>query len=282
MFSFCICNDIIYVINNSVKEVKYYMIDKTKIINELNVLAKQGVDLWLSVYKLDEKGLRFLESLKVDISKLPSFEIDYENWYTKCYRLIANVAPHRLNDFVSLYKTAHKGKFTLENYSISDALLGYTLSQGEKVIAEQTSIARKVKMQSDIVRSLEPLINDYFYNLELELEANIFKSELDSANELLKKKFLRPSGVVAGVVLEKHLKNICDKHGINITKKEPGISDFNDKLKEEKVIDTPTWRKIQLMGDLRNLCAHNKGVDPTQQQVKELLDGTKNIISTVF
>ena len=258
------------------------MIDKEKIEKEIEDLAKQGINLYFSVFKIDPEGLAELKKIKVDIDSLPNFEVDYEDWYTKSYRLVQNVAPYRLNDFVSLYKLENIKNPSSHNYRIANAILGQVWSQGSRIIAKPVNVAQKVKMQAEIVGSLKSLINDYFYNLEIELESNIFDSELDSAKELLKKKFLRPSGVICGVVLEKHLKNVCDNHGIQIAKKDPGISEFNDKLKESKVIDVPTWRKIQLLGDIRNICAHNKGVEPTAEQVQDLLDGTKFIISTIF
>lgn len=258
------------------------MIDKVRIEEEINLLAKQGIDLFLSVLMEDEEGLRELKRKKIDTKSLPNFKLDYQDWYTKAYRLIQKVARYRADDFINLYKIDNVKNPRFSNYNIANALLGQVWSQGSTIVAKPSSVAPKVRMQAEIVGSLKSLLNDYFYNLEIELESNIFDSELDSAYELLKKKFFRPSGVISGVVLEKHLKNVCDNHCVQITKKDPGISDFIEKLKENKVIDVPTWRKIQALGDIRNICAHNKGVEPTEQQVKDLLDGTKSIITTLF
>lgn len=256
------------------------MVNKEELEKQIKDLAKYGFNLYLSVFKLDEDGKKQLKAAKVKIDELPTFNVDYEDWYTKCCRLIENVAPYRLKDFTNLYKIENRKKFDLDNYGIYDALLGHTLTSGSTIIAKPSAAAIKVKMQADIVGSLKSLINDYFYNLETELEYNIFDSELDSAYELLKKKFLRSSGAIAGVVLEKHLAKVCKNHNIDIKKKDPSISDLNDLIKPK--IKIAVWRKIQYLGDLRNLCCHNKEVEPTEAQVKELLDGTKDIISTVF
>lgn len=256
------------------------MIDKTMIENEINELSRQGFNLYLSVFKLDDELSKQLKELKnLDINALPNFQNDYDAWYTKCLNLIKNVAPFRLNDFVSLYKCNNRKNLDLSNYSISDALLGHTLSMGQRIVVKPSSIANKVKMQADIVASLKDLTSDYFYNLKIELQSNIFDSEIDSAYELLKKKFLRPAGVVAGVVLEKHLSNIVNNHNIVIRKKDPAISDYNDALKD--TIGISNWRKIQYLGDLRNLCCHDKKIEPTESQVRDLIDGTKYIISNL-
>ena len=114
------------------------------------------------------------------------------------------------------------------------------------------------------------------------MQADLFDSELDSARELLKKGFLRGAGVLSGVVLEKHLSQVCANHKISIRKKKPTISDFNDLLKKNDVVDVPTWRSIQRLGDLRNLCGHNKDREPTKEETSELIEGVDKVIKTIY
>lgn len=87
---------------------------------------------------------------------------------------------------------------------------------------------------------------------------------------------------MCGVILEKHLSEVCTKHTISLRKKSPTINDYNEELKNAGVIDLPTWRHIQLLGDLRNLCCHDKKSEPTKDQAKDLLDGTTKICKTVY
>jgi hypothetical protein len=118
-------------------------------------------------------------------------------------------------------------------------------------------------------------------DLEQIVRADLFDSEIDKARELLRAGFDRPAGVLAGVVLEEHLQNVCSKRSIRLAKKTPTISDLNDQLKNEGVVDTTVWRFIQRLGDIRNLCGHKKERDPTKDDVQELIDGTDKIIKTV-
>lgn len=69
---------------------------------------------------------------------------------------------------------------------------------------------------------------------------------------------------------------------IKIGKINPTISDLNNPLKKEGIYDLPTWRQIQVLGDIRNLCVHNKEREPTEVEVKKLIQETDNIIKTVF
>lgn len=258
------------------------MIDKAKIKEEIDKLFLEGKKLYFSMFLLDPKGKEALKKANIDESTLPVFTQKYNHWYTKSHRLIEKVAPHRLNDFVELYKKAKSKELSFSNYCISDALLGYTLTSGSTVIATPISAQGKMEQQVEILASIKNLVDDYFFNLETELQGNIFDSELDAAEELFKKKFLRAAGAIAGVVLEKHLNNVIQNHSIKLTKKNPTISDFNEKLKEGNFIDVPTWRKIQYLGDLRNICCHDKNVEPTEDQVKDLINGVKYIITNIF
>ena len=69
---------------------------------------------------------------------------------------------------------------------------------------------------------------------------------------------------------------------LKISKKDPSINDYNEKLKNAGIIKTEMWRFIQRMGDLRNLCDHNKKQEPTKENVADLIDGTDKIIKTIF
>lgn len=93
---------------------------------------------------------------------------------------------------------------------------------------------------------------------------------------------MRGAGAIAGVVLEKHLAQVHFNHNLKISKKNPSISDLNDTLKTSEIYETPTWRKIQHLGDLRNLCDHNKSKEPTKEEVEELILGVEAIIKTIY
>jgi hypothetical protein len=63
-----------------------------------------------------------------------------------------------------------------------------------------------------------------------------------------------------------------------VRKNEPTINDFNDQLKKAGAFDVATWRKIQRLGDIRNLCGHSKHREPTPEEVDEIIEGTESIV----
>jgi len=92
----------------------------------------------------------------------------------------------------------------------------------------------------------------------------------------------RAAGALVGVVIEGHLQKVATAHGVKLAKKNPTIADLNDSLKSAGVIDTPIWRKISYLADLRNLCSHKKDVNPTVEQVAELIQGADWLTKNVF
>ena len=136
--------------------------------------------------------------------------------------------------------------------------------------------------QLSIVKSIRERFRSSLFDIRQLAQADLFDSELDAAKELVKNKFTRAAGAVAGVVLERHLKEVCGNHGITVRKKDPPISDLNDLLKGANVIDIPQWRFIQHFGDLRNRCAHDKESEPTSDQVEDLLAGVAKVTKTIF
>ena len=112
------------------------------------------------------------------------------------------------------------------------------------------------------------------------VQADLFSSELEASTELQKAGHLRAAGVVAGVVIERHIKQVAAHHNFKSRRKKPTLAEFNDYLKKEAVIQQPMWRFVQHMGDLRNKCAHPDD-EPTKQDIIDLIAGAKKIQAEV-
>ncbi|MFC5571591.1 hypothetical protein ACFPN1_16165 [Lysobacter yangpyeongensis] len=225
------------------------------------------------------------KAAKAHLDALPDFKESYQSWYSECIALIKQLLPDRLNDFIRLYeKPKGRKDISFENYRIEDALQGLRITRysGSEVIADSKSAMPHLKQQVAILDSLKNRFESSLYDIRQLVQADLLDSELDAARELLKHKFMRAAGAVAGVVLEKHLLEVCNNHDIKVTKKHPTIADLNDALKNSDVIGTPEWRFNQHLADLRNLCDHNKQKEPTPEQVDDLIQGVAKVAKTIF
>ena len=215
-----------------------------------------------------------------------TIERSYQDWYTEGYVLIKQLLPSRLPEFEQLYKgDGRRRTISVETFNIQDWLNGVRAGEdvyGEKAFNDSAAVAMRFQTQLAILRSVGRRFDSSLFEIKQVLQADLFDSELDSARELSSRGFLRAAGAVAGVVLEKHLGEVADNHGFTTRKKNPTIGDFNDGLKDEAVVDIPSWRQIQRLGDIRNLCDHNKGREPTSEEVEELIDGVEKYTKTLF
>ncbi len=217
------------------------------------------------------------------VKKLPHFKTSYEKWYSECLVVIRQLIPDRLGAFVRQYeKPKNRKDVTYANYVIEDYMLGLQVTRGGgNVLADASAAIPKLQNQTAILGAAAGRFESSLLEIRQLVQADLFDSEIATARELLKNKFFRAAGAVAGVVLEKHLMQVCDDHAIKVTKKNPGINDLNELLKSNGVIDIPQWRHISMLGDIRNICDHNKQKEPTESQVKDLIDGADKVLKTI-
>lgn len=218
------------------------------------------------------------------LKKLPSFKSAYQAWYSEALALLAQLLPDRVEDFRRLYeKPKSRKEITFENYHIEDYLQGLWVTRyGDEVIVDSSAAIPRFAQQNAMLAAAKRRFESSLFEIRQLVQADLFDSEIDSARELLKMKFYRAAGAIAGVVLEKHLSQVCDDHKVKISKKHLTIGDLNDLLKAANVVDTAQWRYIQHLADIRNLCDHNKKAEPNEEQVLDLVDGVAKIMKTVL
>jgi hypothetical protein len=224
---------------------------------------------------------------KAEAAKLVgSFDREYQKWYTEAHALTKQLMPDRLTEFEYLYKGDGKRReISAINYSIQDWLNGMRAPNdfhGKKQYDDFGIIVMRFQTQLGILRAVTQRFESTLFDIRQLVQADLFDSELDAARELVERGFVRGAGAIAGVVLEKHLGQVTANHGIALRKQHPTISDLNDVLKNENVIEIPAWRLIQRLGDLRNLADHNKHREPTSEEIIELIEGVDKIAKTLF
>lgn len=250
---------------------------------DLDRLVHQGLLLEYAMMR-DVLGADFTKQVFKQLDKqtgeqllktLPDFKEGYEAWYSESLALLRQLLPERIDTFKSLYEKPRARKsIEYGNYVIQDYMLDLVRKNGfGETIVDPSAALPKFKQQLAILKAAKTRFDSSLFEIRQLVQADLFDSEIDAARELLKNKFLRAAGAVAGVVLEKHLLQVCGDHAVKVSKRNPTISDLNDLLKANSGIDVPRWRHISMLGDIRNLCDHNKHKEPTAQQVTDLIDG---------
>jgi hypothetical protein len=257
---------------------------------DLDRLIDRGERLLLAMGK-ELQGDAFVKQICASIGEekanallktLPDFATEYEAWYSESLALLRQLLPARVDNFIGFYEKP-KGRKSISygNYVIQDYLQSLRVTYGVSVTAEPSAAVPQFKQQLAIMKAAKTRFESSLFEIRQLVQADVFDSEIGAARELVKNKFLRAAGAIGGVVLEKHLRQVCDDHSISVTKKNPGIGDLNDLLKDNSVVDVPQWRHISMLGDIRNLCVHNKQKEPTDAQVTDLIDGTDKVLKTL-
>lgn len=239
-----------------------------EIKNEINELCNQGEMLRQAIAPKKGEGS--------ESNDLGLFWREYDGWYTKALCVVKQISPERLQDFVLLYRDEKRKEVSASTYTISDALRGLSSKSFHTTYATMCMIQQK-----NILRACLEKIDSRVANIQTILQADIFDSEIESAKHLKSRGFLRAAGAICGVVMEKHFAGVADNRGIQPKKKSPTIADYNDAFKDQ-VYDTLEWRRIQRLGDIRNLCDHHKDREPTIDEVEELISGVERVIKTIF
>lgn len=258
---------------------------------DLAALVKRGDKLLHAMYYACHEA-EFVKQMKTaygkkadeEIKSLPNFNTEYQAWYSESLAVLKQLLPDRVDDFVRHYqKPKGRKDIDFENYRIEDYLQGLQVTRGypKEVVVDSSAAIPQFEQQRAILQAANARFESSLFDIRQLVQADLLDSEIEAAEVLSRHKFARAAGALAGVVIEKHLAQVCSNHAVAITKKNPTIADFNEALKAAGVTDIPQWRFIQHLADIRNLCDHAKA-EPKPEQVTDLLEGTKKITKTLF
>lgn len=204
-----------------------------------------------------------------------SFNLEYEKFYTLALKFVKSIEPGRLDDFVKQYKDEKRKEVSVATYLISDAIVGYEHSYGNY---SRISAAPRMATQVGILLAIQENLSKSLNDIDTLIRADLFDDELESASHLLARGHIRAAGAVAGVVLESHLAVVSDRHGFKSRKKNLNIADYNEFLKSEGHFEIAEWRRVQSLADIRNLCDHQKGREPSTDDVSDMIKGVARVI----
>jgi len=260
-------------------------IDRYK--KDLELLIKQGTSLMLGLYNEFSSEyatqIKKLDKETQEKIKKSTFKDKYNTWYNESLALIKQLILERYDDFVAYYKQPKRKTINYETYCISDYLIGLVVNDGwGDPVFKQSCIITKFEQQLAILTSLKSRFDSSLYEIKELLQSDLFNSELEAAKELQKKGFHRAAGAICGVVIERHLSQVCERRGIKVAKKNPSINDYKSLLQANDVIDVSQMRRIELMADIRNKCDHSKKEEPTDDDISEIISGTNKIIKSIY
>lgn len=225
---------------------------------------------------------KHIHKLLDDIIDLIEYRTAYQRWDTQSLKIVQNLVADKYDRFVEFFESNPNRKL------LDDSIQEYVRTMGvgkggypEELPFNPEELARmRFLNHLQVLDELSYRVESVLADIENHLFAELQQKALEAA-KTLKPISLRAAGTLAGVVLERHLRKLALKHTVTIPRQETTIRDLNDPLKLGKVYDFATWRKIQQLGDLYNLCSHQRNRDPKLDEVDDLIDGVHSIIQSV-
>lgn len=253
--------------------------NKELLNKELEKLIEEAKLLRIMFYYKAQTKFKF-DKIDLEIAKQHdtqdfSLEKAYNSFYTRALPILEKILPNRVKEFNECYKLntiTHLSKYDISTFLIR--------VQCVSLCSEYELEAIKLfERQQSIIEAARDLLDTQIFNLENDIRQNIYTDELDIAEKLFSKGYIRASGSVAGVVLENHLKNVCRQDSSIQLNGSETLSQYNLLLKSK--IGNIVWGRIDSISRIRNACDHARDEAPTQNEVKLLIDETKQILKDV-
>jgi hypothetical protein len=118
------------------------------------------------------------------------------------------------------------------------------------------------------------------------VHSDLFADLLEAADYLLGETYKDPAAVMAGGVLEQHLREVCRKHGIDTTFTTPGgdtkpkmIDTMNADLARASAYGKIEQKQVTAWAGIRNAAAHGEYGKYDDNQVRQMVVGIRDFIS---
>src|SRR5260370_5427981 len=175
-------------------------------------------------------------------------------------------------------------------------LLEPLTKQGTSLKEQVNSLGQSGKSKSEVesfVGVLEALREDlergFLDNLLLKIEAEVAADYMGQAEGLLNEgqpgKFDHvPAAVLAGAVLEKALRRLCDEHQPPIPTADTNgnpktLNPLIDELKKANLFNEVKAKQLRAWADIRNKAAHGEFDQFKRTDVEQMIEGVKNFLA---
>jgi hypothetical protein len=192
---------------------------------------------------------------------------NYRFWHSIAWPLVTANLPERVGEFEKMYDQA--------TFAAQRFVTEYGEIQGNQV----SNFSEYFSNQIGFVRSIPRNLQSKVLALRGLVARDLMEDELTVSLSLLRENYIREAGVIAGVVLERHLKMLCEKYDIEVGARDM-LGQLNDKLRSHYPNDAE-YRRVQFFSEIRASCAHDKGGEPERSAVSQLISGVQGFIAAI-
>jgi len=116
----------------------------------------------------------------------------------------------------------------------------------------------------------------YLISIKALIQAEVFESELEQAQELLNSGYRLASAVISGIVLETSLRELCNQNSIPHS----NLDKMNADLAKKGIYNKLQQKRITVIANIRNSAAHGKPDEFTNLDVESMIKDIERFLLT--
>ncbi|MEC4874031.1 DUF4145 domain-containing protein [Pseudomonas sp. NC26] len=147
--------------------------------------------------------------------------------------------------------------------------------EAEKPKSMDSAFDRFKRMKAVFLAVKEDFEGGYLVSYRSLVQAEVFTSELDQAREQLSSGYKTPAAVIAGIVLETKLRDMCTALGIPLGK----LDKMNADLAKAQAYNSTQQKRITAIAGVRNSAAHGKPEEFTPADVQGMIDDVERFLA---
>ena len=184
------------------------------------------------------------------------------------------------------YDLITRSRAAIERISGRESVYSRQVDEALNIERKYAHDYTRLKMIIGVIRSLHAdLQAGYLSSVSELIHGEVFADFLEMADYLLGENYKDAAAVIAGGTLEAHLRQLCNKNGIDIEVTTVGgvrakkAEQMNADLTRNGIYSKLDQKNVTAWLDLRNKAAHAKYQDYTIEQVALLTAGIRDFIT---
>lgn len=169
-----------------------------------------------------------------------------------------------------------KAKSLISNVCGEESHHMQTFVEAEKPRSFSNSFEELQRVKAIFLAAKEDYEGGYLNTVRNLVQAEVFGSELEQAGELLSAGYASAAAVIAGVVLETNVRNLCTDHDIEHGK----LDKMNADLTKAGVYNSIQQKRITAMAGIRNAAAHGDTEKFNAGDVKGMIDDVERFLAS--
>lgn len=145
----------------------------------------------------------------------------------------------------------------------------------EKYQTMESEANRLKRLAAIFLATKEDFEGGYLVSYRRLVQAEVFSNELEQAEELFGNGYATAAAVIAGVVLETALRDLCTAAGIE----HGSMNRMNDDLSKAGAYNANQKKQIISLAAIRNSAAHGKPEEFSKDQVRGMIDDVQRFLT---